>query len=116
MTPPSSASCNTKLRPWRCDGNSTVRQVVDRAFHKRGLTVKPAIEATYMSTAVGMVKARLGAALLPSTAIEASPVGRLRSRPIEGKNFWRSIFIVREVGRTLPPASEAFLATLAAVK
>ncbi len=98
------------------DEDSTVRQVVDRAFHERGLTVKPAIEATYMSTAIGMVRARLGVALLPSTAIEASPAGRLRSRPIEGKNFWRSIFIVRKVGRTLPPASEAFLAMLAAVK
>jgi len=97
------------------DEESTVRQVVDRAFAERGLAIKPAIEATYMATAVGMVRAKLGVALLPSTAIEARPVGRLRSRPIEGRSFWRSIFIVRRAGRTLPPASESFLAMLAAI-
>jgi DNA-binding transcriptional LysR family regulator len=76
------------------------------------LTVKPAIEATYMSTAVGMARARLGVALLPSMAIEAHGLGRLRSRPIEGKYFRRSIFVVRKKGRSLPPASESFLSTL----
>lgn len=94
------------------DEDSTVRQVVDRALLNLRLTVKPAIEATYMSTAVGMARARLGVALLPSTAIEAHGLGRLRSRPIEGKYFRRSIFVVRKKGRSLPPASESFLSTL----
>jgi DNA-binding transcriptional LysR family regulator len=94
------------------DEDSTVRQVVDRALLNLRLTIKPAIEATYMSTAVGMARARLGVALLPSTAIEAHGLGRLRSRPIEGKYFRRSIFVVRKKGRSLPPASESFLYTL----
>lgn len=94
------------------DEDSTVRQVVDRALLNLRLTIKPAIEATYMSTAVGMARARLGVALLPSTAIEAHGLGRLRSRPIEGKYFRRSIFVVRKKGRSLPPASESFLSTL----
>ena len=96
------------------DEDSTVRQVVERAFLAAGRSVTPAIEATYMSTAVGMARAKLGIALLPSTAIEAGASGRLRSRPIEGKHFGRSIFIVRKAGRSLPPASEGFLTTLAA--
>lgn len=94
------------------DEDSTVRQVVDRALLNLRLTIKPAIEATYMSTAVGMARARLGVALLPSTAIEAHGLGRLKSRPIEGKYFRRSIFVVRKKGRSLPPASESFLSTL----
>lgn len=94
------------------DEDSTVRQVVDRALLNLRLTIKPAIEATYMSTAVGMARARLGVALLPSTAIEAHGLARLRSRPIEGKYFRRSIFVVRKKGRSLPPASESFLSTL----
>jgi DNA-binding transcriptional LysR family regulator len=94
------------------DEDSTVRQVVDRALLNLRLTIKPAIEATYMSTAVGMARAKLGVALLPSTAIEAHGLGRLRSRPIEGKYFRRSIFVVRKMGRSLPPASESFLSTL----
>ncbi len=96
------------------DEDSTVRQVVDRAFDQSGQSVKPVLEATYMSTAVGMVRARLGVALLPSTAIEAQTAGRLKSRPIEGREFGRSIFIIRKAGRSLPPASESFLATLVA--
>jgi DNA-binding transcriptional LysR family regulator len=95
------------------DDQSTVRHVVDEAFRAAGKSKLVAIEATYMSTAVGMVRAGLGVALLPSSAIEAQPSGKLRSRPIEGKGFARPIFIVRKRGRTLPPASEDFLASLA---
>jgi DNA-binding transcriptional LysR family regulator len=91
------------------DEESTVRRIVDRAFHSAGITIKPIIEATYMATAIGMVQARLGVAILPSTAIEAKPQGRLKSRPIDGRNFNRPILIVRKVGRSLPPASESFL-------
>jgi DNA-binding transcriptional LysR family regulator len=94
------------------DEESSVRQIVERAFRAEGLSVKPAIEPTYMSTAVGMVRARLGVALLPSTAVEARPAGKLRSRPVSGAHFVRTISIVRRTGRTLPPASAAFLAIL----
>jgi len=98
------------------DEESTVRQLVDRAFRLAGVTAKPIIEATYMATAVGMVQSRLGVAILPSAAIEAKPIGRIKSRPIEGKNFSRPIFIVQKAGRSLSPASESFLATLRALK
>jgi DNA-binding transcriptional LysR family regulator len=97
------------------DEESTVRQVVDQAFRDAGERKVTAIEATYMSTAVGMARAGLGVALLPSTAIEAQPSGQLRSRPIEGKSFVRPIFIIRKKGRTLPPASEDFLSSLKAL-
>jgi DNA-binding transcriptional LysR family regulator len=95
------------------DEDSTVRAVTDRAFRLAGQQVKPFIEATYMATAVGMVRAGLGVALLPSTAAEAKPSGRVKSRPVSGKSFVRPIVVVRKAGRTLPPASEAFLATIA---
>jgi DNA-binding transcriptional LysR family regulator len=96
------------------DEDSTVRQVIDLAFEKLGLSVRPALEATYMSTAVGMARAKLGVAVVPSTAIEAQTSGRLKSRLIEGRDFGRSIVIVRKTGRSLPPASESFIATLVA--
>jgi DNA-binding transcriptional LysR family regulator len=98
------------------DEESTVRQVVDEAFREAGLPKVATIEATYMSTAVGMVRAGLGVALLPSTAIESQASGKLRSRPIEGKSFARPIFIVCKKGRTLPPASEEFLSSLRSMK
>ena len=96
------------------DEESTVRQVVDEAFRRSGRSKVAAIEATYLSTAVGMARAGLGVALLPSTAMEAKPSGNLRSRPVEGKSFARPIFVVRKKGRSLPPASEAFLSSLKA--
>jgi DNA-binding transcriptional LysR family regulator len=95
------------------DSESTVRQVVERGFRAEGLAIAPLIEATYMATAVGMVRARLGVALLPSVAVEAKASGQLRSRPVAGRNFSRPIIVVRKKGRTLPPASAAFLAMLA---
>lgn len=94
------------------DEESTVRRLVERAFHAEGLAIKPAIEATYMATAVGMVRARLGVALLPSTAVEAKASGRVKSKPLAGRNFSRAISIVRKKGRTLPPASATFLSIL----
>jgi LysR family carnitine catabolism transcriptional activator len=47
-----------------------VRKLVDQAFESIGELVRPAFEATYMSTAAGMVKAGLGVTLLPSSAFE----------------------------------------------
>jgi DNA-binding transcriptional LysR family regulator len=94
------------------DEESTVRKLVDRAFRHAGVAARPIIEATYMATAIGMVQARLGVAILPSAAIEAKSQGRLKSRPIEGRHFTRPIFIIRKANRSLPPASEAFLNTL----
>jgi DNA-binding transcriptional LysR family regulator len=94
------------------DEESTVRAMTNRAFREAGKPVKPVIETTYMATAVGMVRAGLGVALLPSTASEAKPAGRVKSRPVAGKNFERPIFVVRKAGRTLPPASEAFVTML----
>ena len=62
------------------DPESSVRALVDRAFASRGLRALPAYEATYMSTAVGMVRAGLGVAVLPSSAVDlrAAPVLKTR--------------------------------------
>ncbi|MBI3708670.1 MAG: LysR family transcriptional regulator [Proteobacteria bacterium] len=91
------------------DEESTVRQIVEQAFREAGRSKTAAIEATYMSTALGMVRAKLGVALLPSTAIEARASGKIRSRPIAGSNFIRPILVVRKTGRSLPPASSSFV-------
>jgi len=59
-----------------------------------------------------MVRARLGVALLPSAAVEAKPSGRVKSRPIAGREFTRPIVVIRKKQRTLLPASDEFLAVL----
>jgi DNA-binding transcriptional LysR family regulator len=87
---------------------TSVRAVVDAAFLAAGRLPVIAAEATYMSTAVGLVRAGLGAAILPGSAMEVRAEQTLRSRPIDDRRFTREISIIKKAERTLPPASESF--------
>ena len=69
----------------------------------------PACEATYMMTAVGMVRAGLGLAILPASAREIRAEPSLRSRLIDEPGFQRPVLVIKKAGRTLPPASATFL-------
>lgn len=88
---------------------TSVRAVVDSAITAAGLTPEVAAEATYMSTAVGMVRAGMGIAILPETAMEIGALPTLRSALIDDPRLARSISVIKRRGRTLPPASAAFL-------
>jgi DNA-binding transcriptional LysR family regulator len=69
-----------------------------------------------MSTAVGMVQAGLGVALLPRRGVQLQIDSRLRYRPIEGPGFTRRIGIIRLKNKTLSPAADAFIQMLMATK
>lgn len=96
------------------DPGSSVRKLVDQAFEAIGEIVRPAFEATYMSTAAGMVKAGLGVTILPSSAFEMGELTGLRSRPIKSPSLTRDIGVIEKNGRSLSPAAESFLKTLKA--
>ncbi len=87
---------------------TSVRAVVNAAFLAAGRLPIVAAEATYMSTAVGMVRAGLGAAILPGSAMEVRAEHTLRSRPVDDPRFTREISVIKKAERTLPPASESF--------
>jgi DNA-binding transcriptional LysR family regulator len=91
------------------DAETSVRAVVDGAFYASGLMPKPACEATYMMTAVAMVTAGLGLAILPGSAREIQIERNVRSRPIDNPAFSRKISVIKRAGRTLPPLSETFV-------
>ncbi|WP_207461354.1 LysR family transcriptional regulator [Azospirillum sp. SYSU D00513] len=93
---------------------STVRYLANRAFAERNLLIAPAYEVTYMSTAVGLVRAGLGIALLPSTAIELSLAPAIALRPVDTPALRRSIALVLKAGRSLSPAAQAFREMLTA--
>jgi DNA-binding transcriptional LysR family regulator len=97
------------------ESGSSVRKLVDQAFESIGEFVRPAFEATYMSTAAGMVKAGLGVTILPSSAFEMGELTGLRSRPIKTPALTREIGVIEKSGRSLSPAAESFLKTLKAV-
>jgi DNA-binding transcriptional LysR family regulator len=94
--------------------DTSVRAVVEAAFHRRGLIPTAACEATYMMTAVAMVRAGLGLAILPGSAREIRAERDVRSRPIDDAAFARHLSVIKHAGRTLPPLSEAFVTHLIA--
>jgi len=90
------------------DPATSVRAIVDAAFLAAGRQPIVGAEATYMSTAVGMVRAGLGVAILPGSAMEVHAEQTLRSRLLNAANFARQIALIKRSGRTLPPVSESF--------
>jgi DNA-binding transcriptional LysR family regulator len=97
------------------DPGSSVRKLVDRAFESIGAFVRPAFEATYMSTAAGMVKAGLGVTILPSSAFEMGELTGLRTRPIRNPALTREIGVIERAGRSPSPAADSFLKTMRAI-
>jgi DNA-binding transcriptional LysR family regulator len=90
------------------DPATSVRAVVDLAFIGAGRLPIVACEATYMMTAVGMVRAGLGLTILPGSARELRAERMLRSRPIDEPQFERPVCLIKKAGRTLPVAAEEF--------
>ncbi|WP_345817571.1 LysR family transcriptional regulator (plasmid) [Paraburkholderia sp. PREW-6R] len=87
---------------------SNARRIVDLAFASEGRVAVPACEASYMSTAVGLVQAGLGVALLPTSGFNSRSDPALMVRPIMKPEFRRMIAVVRLKHKTLSPAAEAF--------
>ncbi len=96
------------------DPETSVRMIVEASFHAVGLAPRPAGEATYMMTAIGMVRAGLGITILPASAQEIRVDPTLLSRPIEGPGFVRQISLIKKSGRTLSPLAAAFAAHIGA--
>jgi len=97
------------------DAETSVRRLVDRAFAQIGAPINQACEATYMATAVSMVRAGLGVTLLPSSAVEIGIYNDIAARAVEGPGLTRRIVMVRRRPPALKPHAEAlFKALLAA--
>lgn len=96
----------------RMDSDTSVRRMVDRAFLSAGLTLKPACEATYMATAVSMVRAGLGVTLLPSSAVEINIYKDIAARALAGEGMTRKIVIIKRPNGSLRPTAEALYKAL----
>jgi DNA-binding transcriptional LysR family regulator len=90
------------------DQGTSVRAVTDLAFNRAGVLPTAASEATYMMTAIGMVRAGIGLTILPASAREIVAEPSLRSRKINDKNFSRPVALIKKAHRTLPPLSRVF--------
>jgi DNA-binding transcriptional LysR family regulator len=92
--------------------NSSVRQICERAFELDALSPLIAGEANYMSTAIGMVHAGLGIALLPESAVNSGPCGDLRVIPIQNRTLTRHIEVMLPKGRSASVAARALIECL----
>ena len=95
--------------------DSSVRRLVDNAFAERGRLAQPVQEPVYMSTALALVRAGIGVALLPSSASELRAASDLHAHRIAHRGMARQLGIVSKPGRTPSPAAEEFERALKAV-
>ena len=91
------------------DSQYSVRTLLDAALQSLGALRSPEYEVSYVSTAVGMVRAGLGITVVSSSALGRAVMTGLRARPIKHPGFAREIVAMRKKGRTLSPSAEALL-------
>ena len=97
------------------DRDSSVRRIVDAACASIGRLAEPAFEVAYMSTAIGLVRAGLGATLLPSSAAELRATSDLTLRDLDTPRIERELGVLKQRRRAYSPAAEAFVAMLTAL-
>jgi LysR family carnitine catabolism transcriptional activator len=85
------------------------RLMVDQAFAQIGVSKRPHHEVSLITTAVGMVRAGLGVAVLPSTAAYVCNLAGVRVVPLTGPLVSRPLgFLYRSV-TALSPAAARFM-------
>jgi LysR family carnitine catabolism transcriptional activator len=92
---------------------SSVRLTIQQALQAEQLSVETACEVAYISTAIGMVKAGLGVALLPLSARQAANCGELLHRPVRSRTLSRQLGVLSRRLSTPTPAVLAFRKLLA---
>lgn len=89
---------------------SSVRVHADRAAAAAGIALEPTYVLDSLTTAVGMVRAGLGHAVLPSLALRAMDLGGTVARAVEQPRAWRDIGLLTRAQFDLSPAALAFAA------
>jgi LysR family transcriptional regulator, carnitine catabolism transcriptional activator len=92
--------------------DTSVRQRLERTLADQRLPIQIAQEVTYMSTAIGLVEAGLGVAVLPESAFTADLDRRVRVVGIRDPVLRRDIAILMRAGRSRSPAAEGLVAAL----
>ena len=94
------------------DRDSSVRRSVDTACASIGRVAAPVFEAAFMATAIGLVRAGLGATLLPSSAADLRSASDLIILDLEEPRIERELGILKQRRRPFSPAAEAFVEVL----
>lgn len=84
--------------------DSSVRELLERAFRREKLPITIAYETNHMSTAIGLARAGLGVAALPECALGTGS-GEIRCVAISKPLTNRKIEIIQRRDRTFSPAA-----------
>jgi DNA-binding transcriptional LysR family regulator len=93
-------------------GQFTERLLADMSDSQRDVTLKPAHEVTYMTTALAMVASGLGITICMPYAAPLVRLHGLRMLPLDAPVLTRRFFVYTREQRSLSPAAAAFIAFL----
>ncbi|NIF28180.1 LysR family transcriptional regulator [Pantoea sp. Tr-811] len=83
--------------------DSSVRAQIEQVFRDRGLVLRAAMEANYMSTVLALVRNGLGIALLPESADDGEQ--RLVRRQLDEPGLERELGVITRSESSLSPAA-----------
>ena len=92
--------------------DSSVREILERALKRERMQPKIAYETNYMSTAISMVRAGLGIAILPEFAASVENSGEIQTVAISKPLLSRKIEIIQRKDRSLAPAASKMVELL----
>ena len=94
-------------------GLSGNRALLDHQLARNRLSLTGMYEVEHVSTAIALVAAGVGVAILPFSTIQEGTYPRVRRIPLLAPVIRRAIVLIRRKGATLSPASQAFYDMLA---
>lgn len=92
--------------------NSSIRPITDAVFLQKGMHVVPALEAPSIAANGALVAAGLGVSAVPRLALHLTKNDALAPVPLQRPAVSRSVGLITRIGRSLSPASQAFMDAL----
>ena len=94
-------------------GLSGNRALLDYQLARKRLSLRGTYEVEHLSTAIGLVAAGVGSAILPYSTIQEGSYPRVRRIALVTPVITRTLVLIRRRNATLSPAAQRFYETLA---
>lgn len=88
--------------------DSGIRLLVEVGFEAAEIALKPVHEVTQVTTAIALVEAGLGVAVLPTYALAAARYRKVVGKLLTEPNISREVVMIHATGRSISPAVSAF--------
>jgi DNA-binding transcriptional LysR family regulator len=88
--------------------DSGIRLLVEFGFEAAQIPLNPAYEVSYVTTALAMVEAGLGVAVLPTYALIAARKTAVTAVPLVKPVITRDVVLITQTGRSQSPALSSF--------